>query len=48
MDNVSSLLDKRTPITGASRGIGAAIARKLAKYATLELELTGGRLHIIG
>jgi NAD(P)-dependent dehydrogenase (short-subunit alcohol dehydrogenase family) len=31
MDNVSSLLDKRALITGASRGIGAAIARKLAR-----------------
>jgi NAD(P)-dependent dehydrogenase (short-subunit alcohol dehydrogenase family) len=30
MDNVSSLLDKRASITGGSRGIGAAIARKLA------------------
>jgi NAD(P)-dependent dehydrogenase (short-subunit alcohol dehydrogenase family) len=31
MNNVNSLLDKRALITRGSRGIGAAIARKLAR-----------------
>jgi NAD(P)-dependent dehydrogenase (short-subunit alcohol dehydrogenase family) len=41
MDNVSSLLDKRALITGASRRIGAAIARKLAEetFNILEVRL---------